>query len=719
MINLIINNRSIQVKPGTTVLQACEAAQAEVPRFCYHDRLSVAGNCRMCLVEIEKSPKPVVSCAMPVMDGMRVYTDTPLAKKASETVLEFLLVNHPLDCPICDQGGECDLQDQTLAYGSDRSRFFEFKRGVEDKECGPIIKTIMTRCIHCTRCVRFTEEISGTNELGTINRGTHTEIGPYVNKFIKTELAGNLVDLCPVGALTSKPYAFIARSWELKQVESIDFLDAVCSNITINTRNLSQNIDSKATIKSDEILRIIPRLNEKINEEWISDKTRYAFDGLKKQRLTQPSFFIQNEQVTTKWSEILNYINFYTSTNIVKNLKYNKSQKIAGIFDNLSDMESIYFLFQFLNELGSNNIQYSNNLFEINVDIPLFYEFNTKIKQIEESDLILLVGVNPRTEASMVNVRIRKQFMKHNIVVGLVGSPVDLTYPYLHLGLSTKTLIKIGEGKHPFCKKLRQSKKPLIIYGTEFLQRRDNNALMNLVRFIAKNVFANTPTENNLNLLHSSVGFINQCSLGITPGTRSSLYLSNYNNPKFDLLFLMNINTFNDKKWINFNTKLERTKVFLQDSHITNAYKHADFILPTVTAYEKNALFVNTEGLIQKTYQATSSFEQTRSSTNIFKAAAQALNLCEPKKTHNFTSYSFLNENPYATQVNKYSTAFNLNFLNYKESKNKIFLTGFMPLIKNFYLSDTISKNSVTMAECSLFLNTRINYINKNKNTVN
>lgn len=719
MINLIVNNRSIQVKPGTTVLQACEVAQAEVPRFCYHDRLSVAGNCRMCLVEIEKSPKPVVSCAMPVMEGMRVYTDTPLAKKASETVLEFLLVNHPLDCPICDQGGECDLQDQTLAYGSDRGRFFEFKRGVEDKECGPIIKTIMTRCIHCTRCVRFTEEISGTNELGTINRGKYTEIGPYVNKFIKTELSGNLVDLCPVGALTSKPYAFIARSWELKQIESIDFLDAVCSNITINTRNLSQSESNDNTsTKSDEILRILPRLNESINEEWISDKTRYAFDGLKKQRLVNPSFFIKNEQIKTDWANILENINFYTNLNLKKNIKLNKTQHIAGLFDNLADMESIYFLFQFLNELGSNNIQYSNNLFKLNIDIPLFYEFNSKIQNIEESDLILLVGVNPRTEASMVNVRIRKQFLKHRIVIGLIGSPVDLTYSYNHLGTTTKTLIKLGEGKHPFCKQLRKAKKPLIIYGTEFLQRRDSEALINVVRFIAKNVFAHTNTENNLNLLHNSVSFMNQCTLGITPGIRSKLYLQNSKN-NFDLLFLMNINKFNANKWINFNNKLERTKVFLQDSHINEAYKHADFILPIRTAYEKTAFFTNTEGLVQKTYKATSSFENTRNSTNIFKAAAQTLNLCETKKTHNFTNYSFLNENPYLTQLNQYIKPFNMNYLNYRESKNKIYLSGFMPLLKNFYLTDSISKNSITMAECSLFLNTRINYLTKIQNTLN
>jgi NADH-quinone oxidoreductase chain G len=715
LINLIINNKPISVKPGTTVLQACEAANEEIPRFCYHDKLSVAGNCRMCLVEIEKSPKPVVSCAMPVMEGMRVYTNTPLAKKASETVLEYLLINHPLDCPICDQGGECDLQDQTLAYGSDRGRFFEFKRGVEDKECGPIIKTIMTRCIHCTRCVRFTEEISGTEELGVISRGTHAEIGTYVNKFIKTELSGNLVDLCPVGALTSKPYAFSARNWELKKTESIDFLDAVCSNILINTRNssITQKTDNIYHQK-DEIIRILPRANDDINEDWISDKTRYAFDGLRKQRLTEPAIFVKNIKTQVTWTDMLNYFDYYASPNIKKNFIYKNHQKITALYGNLSDMESLYFLFQFLNELGSNNIQYSNNLFRLNVDIPLFYKFNSTIKNIEQSDLILLIGVNPRFEASMVNVRIRKQYMRYNIPVALVGNAVDLTYPHLHLGTSTKTLIQIAEGKHLFCKDLRAAKNPLVICGTEFLQRRDSEALINVTRFLAQNIFAHLENENNYNILASSVGFINGCELAIQPGIRSKLHLLNNKRQFIDLLYLMNLDHFNNNKWIDFESKNIRTKVFVQDSHITNSLKSADFIIPTKTPYEKTSLFSNIEGRIQKSYQSTSSYENARNTMTFFQAVAKTLDLCENQGNHNFTKSILFKENPYLKNLNKLGKNFNINFLKYREAKNKIYLSNFLPLINNFYMTDSISNNSTVMSECSLFLkDTRFNYKKK------
>lgn len=717
MINLIINNKPISVKPGTTVLQACEAANEEIPRFCYHDKLSVAGNCRMCLVEIEKSPKPVVSCAMPVMEGMRVYTNTPLAKKASETVLEYLLINHPLDCPICDQGGECDLQDQTLAYGSDRGRYFEFKRGVEDKECGPIIKTIMTRCIHCTRCVRFTEEISGTEELGVINRGQNAEIGTYINKFIKTELSGNLVDLCPVGALTSKPYAFSARSWELKKIESIDFLDAVCSNIVVNTRNSSlPRIKNQTYHQTDEILRILPKQNDSLNEDWISDKTRYAFDGLKKQRIIDPAIFIENKQISVKWLDILNYFNYYTNINLKENLYKKEAQKINALFGNLADLESLYFLFQFLNELGSSNIQYSNNLYRLNIDIPSFYKFNSTIKNIENSDLILLIGVNPRFEASMVNLRIRKQYMKHNIDIGLIGSPVDLTYSYKHLGTSTKTLIKIAEGQHLFCKQLKKAKNPLIICGSEFLQRSDSEAIINITRFLAKNLQSHLNDENNYNFLISSVGLLNSCELGIKPGIRSDLNLLNKKNYLIDLLYLMNLDTIDNNKWISFKDPKVRTKVFVQDSHLNDQIiKYADFLLPAKTAYEKNAFFSNIEGRIQKSHKVTSSFQNSRDSASIFQAIAKTLDLTKINN-HNFSKQSLLKDNPFIKNLNTISSNFDFNYLNIKESKNKINISKFLPLINNFYMTDNISKNSQLMSECSLFLkDTRINY-KKQKN---
>lgn len=713
MINLIINNKKIQVKPNTTVLQACELAKAEVPRFCYHDKLAVAGNCRMCLVEVEKSPKPVVSCAMPVMEGMRIYTNTPLVKKARETVLEFLLINHPLDCPICDQGGECDLQDQTLAYGSDKSRFFEFKRGVEDKECGPIIKTIMTRCIHCTRCVRFAEEISGTNELGVIGRGGAAEIGTYINGFIKTELSGNLIDLCPVGALTSKPYAFQARNWELKRIESIDFLDAICSNIVVNTRNNSIiNKDKFIDYPKDEILRVLPRLNETINDEWISDKTRFAFDGVRKQRLESPSFFLQSDQTICNWNHIFDYINFFINENLSNSFNLKKNKNLVGLYGQLSDLESIYFYFQFLTKLGSSDIQYNNSLLSINNDIPLFYRFNSTINNLDKGDVFLLIGTNTRFEGSMINTRLRKQYVKRQVKIGVIGNPVDLTYPYSHLGSSTKTLLQISEGKHFFCRELRNAKQPIIIYGTEFLQRQDAQAINNLIRFISINNYVYT------NMLSSSVGLCNGLELGISLGVRSKLYLNNKNN-NINTLFLLNTNKINKKKWVNFDNKIKKTTVFMLDSHLNNHnYRFADFLLPIKTPYEKISFFSNIEGRVQKSYKVISGLKNSRNSVFFFKALAKYLNIQNTQTQSNiFSNHQLIKENPFIAKINKIPYTFNLKLLKYKESNNRIYLSNFTPLINNFYMTDSISQNSSTMAECSLFLNTRTNYLKKNKKT--
>ncbi len=719
MINVIINNRNIQVKPNTTVFQACESAYVEVPRFCYHDKLAVAGNCRMCLVEIEKSPKPVVSCAMPVMEGMRIYTETPLVKKAREAVLEFLLINHPLDCPICDQGGECDLQDQTLSYGSDRSRFFEFKRSVEDKECGPIIKTIMTRCIHCTRCVRFAEEIAGTEELGTIGRGTTTEIGTYINKFIKSEVSGNMVDLCPVGALTSKPYAFVARSWELQRLESIDYFDAIGSNITINTRNnsLLKNLNSDLNINkypSDSIVRILPRLNEDINDEWISDKTRFVFDGLNKQRLTIPSFFNKQKQIESNWFDLINYIKYYHSSNLLKNYNLKEYKKIVGIFGQLANIEVIYFLFQFLNELGSNNIQFGTHQLKLNVDIPLFYRFNSQIKKIDQGDVFLFIGVNPRFEASMINVRIRKQVMRKKAIIASIGTYTDVTYPILHLGNSTKTLINLSEGRHYFCQKLINAKNPIIICGTEFMRRSDSLAITNLVRFLSHSIFANLKTHNGFNILHSNIGSINSCELGAIPGTRSFLHL---NQKKFniDLLWLVKTDKINKKQVLNFTNNIKRTKTFLVDSHITENYTFSDFLIPTAAPYEESNILVNTEGFVQKSNRVVSSLEKARPTSQIFQAFAKSMNLCLPKKIHNFTNINLCKENPFLHQVNKVIDTHHINFLKFNENKQKIFISNFIPLISNFYMTDTISKNSQIMSECSLFLNQNLNFKNTTK----
>ena len=424
-----INDRPVEVLPNTSILQACEIADVVIPRFCYHERLSVAGNCRMCLVEVEKMPKLQASCAVPVSPNMSIKTNTPSVKKAREGVLEFLLINHPLDCPICDQGGECYLQDQSLIYGGDRSRFKEFKRAVEDKNCGPLIKTIMTRCIHCTRCVRFANEVVGVPEFGTSGRGNFIEISTYVDKLFTSELSGNVIDLCPVGALTSKPYAFLSRPWELKSIESIDLFDSIHSNIRVDTRGY-------------EIVRILPRLNENINEEWISDKARFSFDGLSTQRLSEPLIKDSNGDLKpASWLEAINLI--------FKKMKETQPNKVAFSIGNFCDLETLTYLHKIRLLLNGVILNQSNENF-LNTDNPTFYKFNTSLSNISKSDVCLLLGVNPRTDGPLLNYYLRKRFLSGNFKVGYIGSHLNLTFPTYHLGNSIDTVSSVLEGKFFF-----------------------------------------------------------------------------------------------------------------------------------------------------------------------------------------------------------------------------------------------------------------------------
>ena len=710
MIEIFINNKKYTFENNLTILQACEQANIEIPRFCYHDKLSVAGNCRMCLVEIEKAPKPIASCAMPISNNMRVYTDTPLVKKAREAVLEFLLINHPLDCPICDQGGECDLQDITLNFGSDRTRFFEYKRGVEDKECGPIIKTIMTRCIHCTRCVRFMAEIAGVESLGTICRGENTEIGTYVDKFIKSELSGNLVDLCPVGALTSKPYAFSARTWELKKFESIDFTDSLCSNIVVYTRNNMPNKFYKfknSFENKDEIMRILPKLNDDINENWISDKTRYSFDGYNYQRLKKINIFNKNINKYVKYNWIQFLVQIYKKFNFIQNKNIKKN--ILGNIGSISNIESLFFFNKFLKTLGSSDIQINNKLSNFNIDAPCFYQFNSTLKAVEKSDLILLIGCNPRYEASMLNLKIRKQFTRFNIPIGLIGNPVDLTYPVEHLGSSTKTLIELSEGKNKFCQKIRKSTNPLIIVGSEFLSRKDHKALLNLLGFLGKKTFINLKNYNGLNFVHSNLSQINACELGIQPGPRSFLHLLNNklsNKKSIDFSFFMNL----DKLDNNLNFK-ESEKFLLNTHRVEGLF---DNLIPINGHFERNSLLFNTEGRLQKAYKTTSSYKYGRNSEDFLKTIIKL----NEGNIDSFTNSNLIKNIPFIKNQNKIREKFHFNFLDLlynKNNKNKIYLSNFKPIINNFYMNNIIEHNSKVMAECSIFLNNKTNFI-KNLN---
>jgi len=444
-----INGKEIEFEKGMTVLQACELADAEIPRFCYHEKLSIAGNCRMCLVEMEKSPKPIASCAMPAAEGMNIKTNTSFVEKARKGVMEFLLANHPLDCPVCDQGGECDLQDQSLYYGVDKSRFIENKRDVREKYMGPLIKTQMTRCIHCTRCVRFATEVAGIPEIGAIGRGENMEITTYLEKSMESELSANVIDLCPVGALTSKPYAFEARPWELKKTESVDVMDAVGSNIRVDTYNW-------------EVKRILPRLNNEINEEWISDKTRYSCDGLLKQRLDVPYIKKENKLQKSNWDEAIKLI--------VDKIQLLQPEEIAGHIGDTVNMENALAFKKLFKIFKSNNLEFREKKFYVNPAEKMNYIFNSSIAGIEESDLILLIGANPRHEATILNARIRKTFAKKNVPIFSIGNPGNLTYDYEIIGNNTDDIKKIISKEHNFSQKLLSSKKPIIIIGESALE---------------------------------------------------------------------------------------------------------------------------------------------------------------------------------------------------------------------------------------------------------
>lgn len=651
MIEIYINNIKLKVKKNLTVLQACNNFKIEIPKFCFQENLEISGNCRMCLVEIENSPKPIASCAMPLIPNMKIFTDTPLVQKARESVLEFLLINHPLDCPICDQASECDLQDQTMIFGSDRSRFFFKKRSVEDKYCGPFIKTIMTRCIHCTRCVRFANEICGIDDLGITGRGNKTEINFYYSTIFNSEFSGNLVDLCPVGALTSKPYAFKARSWELKKKEGIDVLDSLGSNIKIDIFN-------------NEIVRILPKTNFNINKEWISNKTRYFFDSLKYQRLKYPLLKDnKNKFYKISWLKALNIIN--------KKLIKTDSSKIKCIIGNLTDFESLFLLKKNLNKFGILNIHYENFLknkkIRINSDLTSNFLFNNTLKSIEESDLCLIIGSDIRKEGSILNIHLINRLKKGNFKIAYIGNKINFTYPIQHLGLTFKTLIKIFLGKHMFCKDLKKSKKPLIFIGENILNQ--------------KNGFYFLSKLKNLSIFKKNINFFN-----------SQTSLINF----FEITFSQSNNFLNDSKlYYLFNTNLQKklkiskkSFIIYQGHHFTKDAQNSNLILPGLTFLEKNGLYINSEGFIQKNSKILNLNTEQRKDSIIYRNIYRfLLNQNQSKLTYFFKIKDIL---PYLLKkkikiknnfiFNKKSLKININFLD--------------SLIKNNYYTNILEQYS-------------------------
>ncbi|MGE0660879.1 MAG: NADH-quinone oxidoreductase subunit NuoG, partial [Reyranellaceae bacterium] len=493
MPKMTIDGIQIEVPAGITVLQACELAGREIPRFCYHERLSIAGNCRMCLVEQEKAPKPIASCAMPVAEGMVIKTDTPVVQKARKGVMEFLLINHPLDCPICDQGGECDLQDQAMAYGFDKSRYHENKRAVPDKNLGPLIKTSMNRCIHCTRCIRFATEVAGVEELGATGRGEHMEVTNYVSKALTSEMSGNVIDLCPVGALTSKPYEFAARPWELRKTESVDVMDAVGSNIRVDARGA-------------EVMRVLPRLNEEINEEWISDKTRFACDGLKRQRLDRPYLRRDGKLQAVTWGEAL--------TAVAQKLNGTAADRIAALAGDLVDVESVHALKELLAGLGVKNLDCRQDGAKIDPSNRASYLFNSTIAGIDQADAILLIGADPRREAPIVNSRMRRRWLTGALSVASVGPTFDSTFPVTELGASPAVLNGFVNGSAAFAATLKNAKNPMIVVGMGALARDDGAAILALARQVAEACNVVREGWNGFNVLHTAAGRVGALDAG-------------------------------------------------------------------------------------------------------------------------------------------------------------------------------------------------------------
>jgi NADH-quinone oxidoreductase subunit G len=662
MPKLTIDGIEVEVPAGATVLQAAEAAGIEIPRFCYHDRLSIAGNCRMCLVEIEKTPpKPISSCTYPAAEGMIVHTDTPMVRNGRRGVMEFLLINHPLDCPICDQGGECDLQDQAMGYGMDHSRYAENKRAVPDKNLGPLVKTSMNRCIHCTRCVRFISEVAGVPDLGATSRGEHMEVGTYVEKALSSELSANIIDLCPVGALTSKPYAFSARSWELSKTDSIDVLDAVGANIRVDTRG-------------PEVLRILPRLNEDVNEEWLGDKSRFAIDGLKRKRLDKPWLRRDGKLQPATWQQAFDAI--------AAKLHGMAGEKIGAIAGDLCDAESMLALKDLMTALGSPNIDCRQDGAKLTNARRDYYTFNTQIAGIEEADAILIIGSNPRREAPVLNARIRKAWSQSGAKIGLIGAETDLTYPLTHLGTGPSAFAD-GEAF------LKSGKRPMVIVGQGALTRADGAAVLAAAWGIAARAGALTAEWHGFNVLHTAAARVGALDLGFVPGPNGKSVEAMLD---LDVLWLLGADEFDTKKIA------AGTFVVYQGHHGDAGAARADVILPGAAYTEKSGTYVNTEGRVQRGFMATHPPGESREDWKIIRALSARLGHTLPYDSIEALRARLEQVNPVFANI-----GFRPRFGCTDTTGPRGGATedvAFAPRIKHYHRTDPISRASPTMAAC-------------------
>ncbi len=669
-----INGEEHEVEAGLTVLQACEQAGVEIPRFCYHERLSIAGNCRMCLVEVKPGPpKPAASCALPVGQNMEIFTDTPMVEKARKGVMEFLLINHPLDCPICDQGGECDLQDQAVAFGSGSSRFDENKRAVKDKYMGPLINTIMTRCIHCTRCVRFIAEVAGQEEIGLLNRGEGAEISS-LEKAVDSELSANVIDLCPVGALTSKPYAFNARPWELKKTESVDVMDAVGSNIRIDTRG-------------NEVLRVLPRLNEDVNEEWISDKARYACDGLKAQRLDRP--YVRGADGKLKaatWDDAF--------AAIAKAADGLKGGEIAAIAGDQVDVETLYALKGLMDGLGSPNRDCRQDGAKLGDGPRGSYLFNAGIAGIDEADALLIVGADVKREAPIINARIRKRWLAGDLEVGVVGPNFKTTYDAQYLGAGPETLKDIGDGKNSFAEVLKKAERPMLILGSGAMARADGAAVLAAAKKIADDCGMVSDDWNGFSVLHSAASRVGGLDVGFLPkgarGLDTAGILEKAQAGKVKLVYLMAADE------IDMNA-LKDAFVVYQGHHGDAGAHAADVILPGSAYTEKNATYVNTEGRVQLARRAAFPPGDAREDWAILRALSGKVGKTLPYDSFDALRIAMRKAHPHLAQVNEAVAG---DWGDFGEAGD-MDAAPFESPVGNFYMTCPISRSSETMAECT------------------
>jgi len=663
MVSITIDNIKIKISSKSTILEACNFAGIIVPRFCFHKKLSIAGNCRMCLVEIEKFPKPVSSCTLNVSEGMRIFTKTPLVRKAQETVLEFLLINHPLDCPICDQGGECDLQDQLNFFGSDSSRFFKYKRGVSDKNCGSFVKTIMTRCIHCTRCVRFLSEIGGNNSFGMLGRSSNAEIGLYISDSLKSEFSGNIIDLCPVGALTSKPYSFKGRSWELTNYRTIDILDSLNSDIIVS-------------LKGFNVLRILPCFTSFNISEWISDKTRFFYDSFDIFRIKK-CWFKENNSFTS-WAFSLNLMNTLL-------LGCLKKKKTLGIFlGSMVDLETTILSKYLGNVLGSSDIYSDFNCrVSTSLDSRTNYSFNS-LEGLKNSDLCLVIGSDLRSESPTLNLLVKKQVTEGCLTVGYIGPSIDLTYRYKHLGLDLQSLILLIKGKHPFSFHLKKSKNPYIILGERF----NSNAILKVIYKLTNLNCLKSLNYYNINTLRTQSSSVSLSELGI-----NSMVLPK----KHDLLFLIGIDDVKPYKILNPNSFI----IYVGSHYSVYNLEMADLILPSSIFIEKDFKNINLENIVKESKSLRKISGDIRPEWFLLMVLISFfnsdLNLHSLDKKQILKSL-FIDEYPFIVKKNFKLSEFNIN----KKIKNKIILNKeiFSRNIFHFYQDNLVTRSSKNFKFC-------------------